>query len=49
MVFGQILDVFEDISFLTEKQQMKPKNSSSLKFLASFDTQLDTRGAKLVE
>ena len=28
---------------------MKPRNSSSLKFLASFDTPLDPRGARLVE
>ena len=34
---------------MAEKQRPKPKNSSSLKVSASFDTQLDPRGAKLVE
>ena len=48
-VFRSILDVFEDYSILTEKQRLKPKNSSSLKFSASFDTHLDPRGAILVE
>ena len=48
-VFRSILDVFEDYSILTEKQWLKPKNSSSLKFSASFDTHLDPRGAILVE
>ena len=43
------MDVFEDFSILTEKQRLKPKNSSSLKFSASFDTHLDPRGAILVE
>ena len=46
-VFGWILDVFEDSSILTEKQRLKPKNSNSLKFFASFDTLLDPRGAKV--
>ena len=46
-VFGRILYVFEDSSFLTEKQRPKPKNSSSLKFFTSFDTLLDPRGAKV--
>ena len=46
VVFGWILDVFEDSSILTEKQQPKHKNSNSLKFSASFDTLLDPRGAK---
>ena len=41
------MDVFEDYSFLIEKQRLKPKNSSSLKFFASFDTLLDPRGAKV--
>ena len=36
-VFGWILDVFEDSSILTEKQQPKPKNLSSLNVSASFD------------
>ena len=48
-VFGWILDVFEDSSILTEKQRPKPKNSSSLKVSASFDTLLDRRGAKVKE
>ena len=47
VVFGRILDVFQDSSVLTEKQRPKPKNSSSLKFFASFDTLLDPRGAKV--
>ena len=47
--FGWILDVFEDYSILAEKQRLKPKNSNSLKFFASFDTLLDPRGAKVVE
>ena len=34
---------------MTEKQRLKPKNSSSLKFYASFDTLLDPRCAKVVE
>jgi len=46
-VFGWTLDVFEDSSILTEKQWLKPKNSSSLKFLASFDMLLDPRGTKV--
>ena len=40
---------FEDYSILAEKQRLKPKNSNSLKFFASFDTLLDPRGAKVVE
>ena len=48
-VFGWILDVFEDSSILTEKQRLKPKDLSSLKFLASFETLLDPRGVKVVE
>ena len=48
-VFGSILDVFEDFSVLTEKQRTKPKNSSSLKFSASSDTQFDPKGMRLVE
>ena len=33
---------------MTEKQRLKPKNSSSLYFFATFDTLLDHRGAKVV-
>ena len=40
---------FEVYSILAEKQRLKPKNSNSLKFSASFDTHLDPRGAVLVE
>ena len=40
---------FEVYSIITEKQLLKPKNSSSLKFFSSFDTLLDPRGAKVVE
>ena len=47
VVFGWILDVFEDSAILTEKQRPKPKNLSSLKFFASFDTPLDPKGAKV--
>ena len=47
VVLGSILDVFEDSAILTEKQRPKPKNSSSLKFFASFDTLLDPRGVKV--
>ena len=42
-VFGSILDFFEDFSVLTEKQHTKPKNLSSLKFSASFDTKFALR------
>ena len=49
ILFGPILDVFEDFSNLTEKQQLKPKNSCTLRFLASFGTQLDHRSERLVE
>ena len=45
-VFGRF---FEVCSILAEKQQPKPKNSSSLKFFASFDTLLDPRGVKVKE
>ena len=38
---------FEVCSILAEKQRPKPKNSSSLKISASFDTLLDPRGAKV--
>ena len=38
--------VFEVYSIMTDKQRLKPKNSSSLLFFASFDTLLDPRGAK---
>ena len=40
---------FEVYSNMTEKQRLKPKNSSSLQLFASFDTLLDPRGAKVVE
>ena len=40
---------FEVYSILAEKQRLKPKNSNSLKFSASFDTHLDPSGAILVE
>ena len=40
---------FEVYSIMTEKQRLKPKNSSSLKYFASFDTLLDPRGGKVVE
>ena len=45
-VFGRF---FEVCSILAEKQRPKPKNSSSLKVFASFDTLLDPRGTKVVE
>ena len=48
-VLGSILDVFEVCSILAEKQRPKPKNSSSLKISASFDTLLDPRGVKVKE
>ena len=48
-VFGSILDIFEDFLVLTEKQRTKPKNSSSLKFSASSDTQFAPKDARLVE
>ena len=48
-VFGQFWVFFEVCSILAEKQRPKPKNSSSLKFFASFDTLLVPRGAKVVE
>ena len=38
---------FQVCSILAEKQRPKPKNLSSLKFFASFDTLLDPRGAKV--
>ena len=49
ILFGPILDVFEDFSNLTEKQRLKPKNSCSMRFVACFGTQLDSRIARLVE
>ena len=49
IVFGSILDVFEDFLVLTEKQRTKPKNSSSLKFSTSSDTQFDPKVVRLVE
>ena len=45
--FCWILDVFEDSAIQTKKQRPKTKNSSSLKFFASFDNLLDPRGAKV--
>ena len=45
-IFGR---VFEVCSILAEKQRPKPKNSSFLKFFASFDTLFDPRGTKVVE
>ena len=48
-VFWSIFNVFADFSILTEKQRLKPRNSSFLKISASFDTHLDPRGAILVE
>ena len=47
VVFGWILDVFEDSAILTEKQRPKLKKLSSLKFFASFDTLLNPRGTKV--
>ena len=47
MVFGWILDVFEDSAILTEKQRPKPRNSSSLKVSACFDNLVDPMGAKV--
>ena len=44
--FGRFFEVY---SILAEKQRPKPKNSSSLKVSASFDTLLVPRGAKVVE
>ena len=38
---------FQGCSILAEKQRPKPKNSSSLKFFAPFDTLLDPRGMKV--
>ena len=49
VVLGCILNVFEDSSILTQTQRPKPKNSSSLKFFASFDTVLDPRGEMIRE
>ena len=40
---------FKICSILAEKQQPKPKNSSSLKVSASFDSLLDPGGAKVKE
>ncbi len=40
---------FENYSILTEKQQAKLHNSSSLMFSASFDTQFTPNGARLGE
>ena len=40
---------FEVYSIVTEKQQLKPKNSCSLKCFASFYTLLDPRCSKVVE
>ena len=46
---GCILEVFEDFSFLAEKQRLKPKKSNSLMNFASLDTQLDPQFARLAE
>ena len=40
---------FEVCSILAEKEQPKPKNSSSLTVSTSFDTLLDPRGVKVKE
>ena len=45
-IFGRF---FKICAILTEKQRTKPKNLSSLKFSASFDTQFAPSGARLVE
>ena len=47
VVFGWIMDVFEDSAILTEKQQPKPKNLGSLQISTSFETLLDPLGAKV--
>ena len=47
--FWSNFGLFEDFSNLTEKQQLKPKNSCSLTFFASFGTQLDPRSARLLD
>ena len=41
--------LFEVYSIMTEKQQLKAKKSSFLKFFTLFDTLLDPRGPKAVE
>jgi hypothetical protein len=43
------LDVFEDISILADKQQLKPKELSSLTVFTSFDIPLDPRSTKVME
>ena len=46
LIFGQF---FKVSSILGEKQRTKPKNSTLLKFFASFDTHHTPRSAKIVE
>ena len=41
--------IFKDFLILTEKQRMKPKNLTSWKNFASFDTLIVTESAKVVE
>ena len=43
------MDIFEDFSILTEKQRMKPKNLTSWKNFASFDTMIVIESTKVVE
>ena len=47
--FGCILDIFEDFSFLAEKQRLKPRKSNFLMNFASLDPQLDLQVARLVK
>ena len=47
--FVCILNVFEGLTFLTEKQCMKPYNLTYWKNFASFDTLLVTGSTKVVE
>ena len=47
--FGWTLNTFEDCSILAEKQQLKPRISSSLMDFASLDAQLDPQVTRLVE
>ena len=39
--------IFEDFLIMTEKQRMKPQNLTSHKNLASFDTLVDPKAAKV--
>ena len=43
------MDIFEDFSILTENERMKPKNSTSWKNFASFDTLIVIGSTKVVE